>query len=153
MRARDFFASVRAASHDASVARAQLDELEMRALSLGSPGAGGVSGGGSDVNGTAAADALVDREEALRRRRDADYALIDRACEVLYGVGGEGGVARAIGVRYAEVVWHRDCGEETWARVAEVLGVSVSTAKRCYGVAMDYVDSVGLGGAAAAREV
>lgn len=153
MGAREFFDSVRSASADASRARAELEALEERRLSLGGHGSSPVSGTRSDVNRTSASIALVDREAALHRRVEEDYALLDRACEVIYGSDNDHGIERGVGTRFADVVWHRSCGGESWGEVAASTGLSVSTVKRYYWAAMDYVDSVGLLGAAASAEV
>lgn len=149
MTARDFFDAVRAASGDASRAKAELEGLEERRLSLGGHGTMAVSGGGADVNGTAASVAYLDRERALHRRVEEDYALLDQACEVIYGADNEHGIERGIGTRFADVVWHRSCGEESWDEVAASVGMSRRTCVRYYEAAMDYVDSVGI---VAARE-
>lgn len=149
MTARDFFDAVRAASGDAGRAKAELEGLEERRLSLGHHGTMAVSGGGSDVNGTAASVAFLDRERALHRRVEEDYALLDKACEVIYGADNEHGIERGIGTRFADVVWHRSCGEESWDEVAASVGMSRRTCVRYYEAAMDYVDSVGI---VAARE-
>lgn len=153
MGAREFFEAVRAASADASRARAELEALEERRLSLGSHGSSPVSGTRSDVNGTSASIALVDRERALHRRIEGDYAILDRACEVIYGVDNDHGIERGLGTRFADVVWHRSCGERTWDEVAASTKMGKSTAKRYYWAAMDYVDSVGLLGAMEGEEV
>lgn len=153
MGARDFFESARAASRDAARARAELERMEQRRLSLGSSAAASVSSSRRDVNGTAASIALVDREAALHRRVEEDYRLLDMACEVIYGADGEHGIRRGLGPAYADVVWHRACGDETWAVVSALVGLSRRTCVRYYGVAMDYVDSVGLEGAAGSSEV
>ena len=143
MGAREFFESVRAASRDASNAKEELEEMEERRLSLGSPGAGSVSGSHADVNGTARSIALVDREAALHRRVEGDYALIQRACDVIFGTDNDRGIELGLGKRYADVVWHRACGDESWPQVARSLKLSQSTCYRCYAIAMDYCDSAG----------
>ena len=153
MTAREFFDSVRDASADASRARDELEALEERRLSLGSAGSGGVSCQRADVNGTARSIALVDREAALHRRVEADYALLDRACEVIYGADNDHGIERGMGTRFADVVWHRSCGQGTWDEVAAATGLSRRSCVRYYDAAMDYVDSVGLTGAAGGEEV
>lgn len=99
MGAREFFEAVRSASADASRAKAELEALEERRLSLGGHGSSPVSGTRHDVNGTAASIALVDREAALHRRVEEDYALLDRACEVIYGADGDHGIERGLGTR------------------------------------------------------
>ncbi|MDO4428548.1 MAG: hypothetical protein Q4B91_03450 [Atopobiaceae bacterium] len=153
MAAREFFEAVRAASADARRARAELEALEERRLSLGGHGASPVSGTRSDVNGTSASIALVDREVVLHRRVEEDYALLDRACEVIYGVDNDHGIERGMGTHFADVVWHRACGEESWDEVAVSVGMSRRTCVRYYEAAMDYVDSVGLVGSIDGAEV
>lgn len=153
MTARDFFEAVRAASADATRAKAELDALGERRLSLGGHGTMAVSGGGADVNGTSASVAYLDREAALHRRVEEDYALLDRACEVIYGADGAHGIERGLGTRFADVVWHRACGDEIWETVAASTGLSRRTCVRYYEAAMDYCDSVGLAGAVDGGEV
>ena len=137
----------------ASRAKAELEALEERRLSLGGHGSSPVSGTRSDVNGTAASIALVDRETALHRRVEEDYALLDRACEVIYGADGDHGIERGLGTRFADVVWHRSCGEETWDEVSRAVRMSEKTCRRYYDAAMDYCDSLGLVGAIEGGEV
>lgn len=153
MTARDFFEAVRAASADATRAKAELDALGERRLSLGGHGTMAVSGGGADVNGTSASVAYLDREAALHRRVEEDYALLDRACEVIYGTDNDRGIERGVGPTFADVVWHRACGDESWDEVAASTGMSARTCRRYYAVAMDYCDSVGLAGAVDGAEV
>lgn len=153
MGAREFFEAAREASRDAARAREQLEDLEERRLSLGSPGSGSVSGSHADVNGTSRSIALVDREAALHRRVEEDYALLDRACEVIYGTDNDHGIERGIGPSFADVVWHRACGDETWETVAASTGLSRRTCVRYYEAAMDYCDSVGIVGAVEGYEV
>ena len=153
MTARDFFEAVRAASADATRAKAELDALGERRLSLGGHGTMAVSGGGADVNGTSASVAYLDREAALHRRVEEDYALLDRACEVIYGTDNDHGIERGVGPTFADVVWHRACGDESWDEVAASTGMSARTCRRYYAVAMDYCDSVGLAGAVDGAEV
>lgn len=137
MTARDFFEVVREAVRDFAKAELELAGLEERRLSLGGHGTMAVSGGGSDVNGTSASVAYLDREAALRRRVEEDRSLIRFANEVVDGID------LGIGSRFADVVWHRACSDETWPRVAESTKLSQSTCLRYYAAAMDYCDSVG----------
>lgn len=65
----------------------------------------------------------VDREEQLRDRMDEDYALIDRACVVLYGPDQRtGGINKLVSSAWASVLWWRYCAAETWEGVAHAVG-------------------------------
>ena len=124
----------------------------MRAASPGGSGVPASRGSRRDPGGMGAVDRAVDYEARVRPVLEADRALVRRALAVLYGDGGAGGVAKGIGLDYAEAVRLRACEAMTWDGVAERLAASSSTARRWYAVAMDYIDAVGLDGAAEGAE-
>lgn len=81
-----------------------------------------------DVNGMGRVDARIDLEAAKRRAVEEDYALIERAASVLYGLmqRGEGGVAALLGLREADVM---DCyylKAMTWPQVVDAMDIGES---------------------------
>ena len=142
-----FFLAAREASRDAESIRQQLITLESKALSIG--------GGGFEPRTRSTPDphrmegrivAYADRERALRARADEDYALIGRACRVLYGSDedGHGGVAQHVGTLHADVLWWRYLDDSPWKQVASVLGVSVTTCHAAANSAIAWLDETGV---------
>ena len=146
MTARDFFESVRAASIDVDRCRRQLERLEARARSLG--------GGGFEPRTRSTPDphrmegriaAYMDMDAQLDARMEADYALIDRACRVIYGPDedGRGGVASHFAPVYADVLWWRYCAAEDWRHVARAVDYSISQARMLASTALAWIDECG----------
>lgn len=141
--ARDFFDAAREAARDADRIARQLDGMERRALALG--------GGGfeprvrstpdPDRTGRAVA-ALLDNEAVLRQRQESDYALIDAACELLYGADRRSGLYALVGWP-ADAIFHHYLALRTWDEVAEMMGYSVRHVQTCVASALDYADSNG----------
>lgn len=141
--ARDFFEAAREAARDAERIRRQLDSMEQRALSLG--------GGGFEprVRSTPEPDrigrgvaAKVDNEAVLRERQQADRALIDAACELLYGADRRSGLYALVGWP-ADAIFHHYLALRIWDEVAEMMGYSVRHVQTCVASALDYADSNG----------
>jgi hypothetical protein len=141
--ARDFFNAARRASKDAAAITRQLDTLENRALGMG--------GGGFDprVRSTPAHDrmgmavaALVDRETKLRAQLEADYALIDKACALLYGTDNERGL-RSLVEWPADALFYHYLALLTWNETANRLGYSTSYVRYQANAALDFVDANG----------
>lgn len=151
MGAADFFESVRAAALEKGRIERRLERMRA-SISGGGSSVAASTGGGRDAHGMGRVDRAVDYEARVRPLLDADRALVERARRVLYGDDGDGGVAKGIGTDYADTVWWRACEAKTWDEVADACAASRSTAKRWYSVAIDYMDAVGLEGAAAGRE-
>lgn len=122
--ARDFFEAVREASREAERTRLTLMQMEAReGVRAQGYEAQGRSGHMSDR--TAATDARVDYEERMRERIEADYALIDLACRVLYGEeSGKGGVDALMGSAVADCLSFRYVDARPWREVAALLGYS-----------------------------
>lgn len=142
--AREFFEAVAEANRDAERVRSQLDALEHNAI--------GIGGGGFEprVRSTPAHDrmgeavaSLVDQESALRRRLDEDYALIDLACEVLYGTDIQNGLHALVGWRADALALHYLNGY-TWATVGNLLGYTEQHVQRQARVAMETCDTWGI---------
>ena len=120
--------------------------MERQALSVGSPSFDApVRGGERDRIGRDVA-ALVDREARLNGRIESDYALIDAACEILYGRDGmsDGLTALVPLPWWADAIYHRYLGLRTWPEVAELLGVTTRNAQKCVRAAFDIADGYGL---------
>ena len=143
--ARELFEAAREASRDAERIRRQLLAMEDRATSLGGGGLGARvrSTGDPDRMGARVA-AKVDREQQLARRQTEDLNLVDRACEVLYGRGGGGGLDRLVPEAWwCDVLWWRYLEGATWEEVGEAVGYSP---RRCFDVAqaaLDIADAAG----------
>lgn len=141
--AREMFEVAREAARDAARISRQLDGMERRALALG--------GGGFEprVRSTHDPDrigrsvaALVDHEDVLLQRQDADYALIDAACEVLYGPDNRSGLYALVGWP-ADAIYHHYLALRTWEETADLLGYSVRHVCREVDVAFDMADANG----------
>ena len=141
--AREMFEAAREAARDAARISRQLDGMERRALALG--------GGGFEprIRSTHDPDrigrsvaALVDHEDVLMQRQDADYALIDAACEVLYGPDNRSGLYALVGWP-ADAIYHHYLALRTWDDTASLLGYSVRHVCREVDVAFDVADANG----------
>ena len=141
--AREMFEAAREAARDAARISRQLDGMERRALALG--------GGGFEprIRSTHDPDrigrsvaALVDHEDVLLQRQDADYALIDAACEVLYGPDNRSGLYALVGWP-ADAIYHHYLALRTWDDTASLLGYSVRHVCREVDVAFDVADANG----------
>ena len=89
-------------------------------------------------------DRRIDYEERCRRR-DEDYALIDCACEVIYGRDQcSGGIDAILGSAYADALWWRYCAAATWPEVAGGVGMSERFCRVAVRVALDTIDAYGL---------
>lgn len=143
--ARDLFESAREASLDAEHIRRQLVAMEERALSPGGGGDGPVVRGTPDPQRSSRrADALLDREESLRRRQEDDYRLIDLASWVLYGTDNETGLASLVPAWWCDALWwhYLDCA--SWRDTARAVGYSEQRCKQVRDLALDTVDSWGI---------
>lgn len=140
MRARDFFESVREASREAERTRHTIMRMEgnerPRGMSLH------VGGGSSRTDAMQPSDRLMDYEAMMRRRIDGDWALIDRACVVLYGEDqmGGGGLCADRSSAWADVLYHRYVDALRWAEVGDLLGYSERQCKRMADDALGWMD-------------
>lgn len=144
MTAHEFFEAAREASRDAERCNRQLASLESRMLALG--------GGGFEprVRSTpdpqrmqVRANAYVDMEAALTRRREEDYALIDSACRVLYGTDSDAGLWALVGWR-ADLLAQHYLNDRTWAEVGAIMGYSASHCQQQAQVALEVADGWGM---------
>ena len=144
--AREFFEAVRDASREAERTRLTLMRREAReGVRAQGYEAQGRSGHTSDR--TAATDARIDHEERMRERIEADYALIDLACRVLYGEeSGKGGVDRLMGSAVADCISFRYVDSRPWPEVAALMGYSrwsVNSLRDLCQQGFDAVDALG----------
>lgn len=141
--AREFFDAAREAARDAERIARQLDGMERRALALGGGGFEGRVRSTPDPDriGRGVA-AKVDNEGVLRERQQADRALIDAACELLYGADNRSGLYALVGWP-ADAIFHHYLALRTWDEVAEMMGYSVRHVQTCVASALDYADSNG----------
>lgn len=141
--AEDFFEAVRHASREAERTRLTLLQMEAReGVRAQGYEAQGSSGHMSDR--TAATDSRLDYEGRMRERIEADYALIDLACKVLYGEeSGKGGVDRLMGSAVADCISFRYVDARPWSEVSALTGYSKAQCKRLCRQGMDAVDFFG----------
>ena len=124
-RAAAFFSDVRQAALDAERCREQLEALEASArFGAGSGYHERVSTSGNAVERRLAS--YVNQHDQLERRRDRDFALIDKACAVLYGADqtGNGGGLCVLNPRWADVLWWFYCAGSVWKQVSSFTGFS-----------------------------
>lgn len=143
MDTRAFFESARAAAVDAQRAGRELAEMEEADASLGG------SGFEPRVRSTPDPDAIgrrvvsaFDRRAMLEARQEADYRLIDRACELLYGADNRSGLYALVGWP-ADAIYHHYLGLRTWEDAAALMGYSVRHVQTCVAAAFDLADANG----------
>ena len=103
MAARDIFEEARDASWELHRHDMRYNAMEARALSLGGQQESHVSSGGI-ADRMRSVDALVDYEAMMGRYEREWCAKVDRAVALLYGWDWQGGIARSLGMAYAEVL-------------------------------------------------
>ena len=141
--ARSFFEAARDASVECERTREALLRMEAReGVRAQGYEAQGRSGHASDR--TAATDARIDYEERMRERVEADYALIDVACRVLYGSeSGKGGVDALMGSAVADAISFRYVDARPWSEVAALTGYSERQCHRLVETGFNAVDFLG----------
>lgn len=105
MGARELFEDARQASFELHRHDLRYNAMERRALSLGGASDSKVASG-SIRDGMAPVASMVDYEAMMERRTAEWCAAVDRAVRVLYGSDWDHGLARELGLGYAEVL---DC--------------------------------------------
>ena len=142
--AREFFQAASAAARDAERASRQLDELESDAESLCSSGFEPRvrSTGDPDRMGARVAHRM-DRRDMLEARIADDYALIDAACEVLYGEDNRSGLWALVGWP-ADAIYHHYLALRTWEDTADLVCYSEPHVRREVAVALDVADANGM---------
>lgn len=144
MRARDFFESVRNAALEAERTRQTIIRLEGRELPHGMSFEGSGRGGiKPDVMHSS--DSTMDYEAMMERRIKQDWALIDRACVILYGKNqmGDGGICKDKSSLWADALWWRYCAAGTWDDVIVGIGYSERQCHRIIDDALSWIDETG----------
>ena len=143
-RARAFFEDVRQAAIDAERCKVQLDAMEVRARFGSSNGIHErVSTSGNGVERRTIN--YINHHDQLEKRRDRDFALIDKACAVLYGADqmGSGGLC-ALNPRWADTLWWVYCAASLWKEVAAHTGYSKRQCQQYRTDALKALDRLGL---------
>lgn len=121
---KELFEATREAVQDAARVALALDELDASAAHVsGGLVVGAIGGGhaGNDRVGRIVVGQLRQREKLEKRLAD-DLALIDRACEVLYGSDQtSSGLAQIAPSWWADAIYHRYIGCQKWEKVAQLV--------------------------------
>lgn len=118
---------------------------EMRAREGLRARACGAGGGRQQTDSMRATDQRIDYERACRRRVEEDRALVGFAERVLFGDGGEGGLASLMrGAPYADVLHCYYCEAMTWQETAQALGMSRRWCQGAASTALETIDHDGL---------
>ena len=142
MTARELFEDARQASFELHRHDLRYNAMERRALSLGGASDSKVASG-SIRDGMAPVASMVDYEAMMARRVAEWCAAVDRAVRVLYGSDWDHGLARELGLGYAEVL---DCiyiQRESIRSTALRLHYSRRTVAYMRNRALRFVDAVG----------
>lgn len=142
MGARELFEDARQASFELHRHDLRYNAMERRALSLGGASDSKVASG-SIRDGMAPVASMVDYEAMMGRRVAEWCAAVDRAVRVLYGSDWDHGLARELGLGYAEVL---DCiyiQRESIRSTALRLHYSRRTVAYMRNRALRFVDAVG----------
>ena len=142
MTARELFEAARQASFELWRHDMRYDAMERRALSLGGASDAKVSPGGiRDRMG--AVDAMADYEAMMERRVAEWCAAVDLAVAVLYGADWEHGVAKELGIGYAEVLDLIYIQRESLRATAARTHFSRRTCAYMRNRALAFIDAVG----------
>lgn len=143
--ARELFDAAREAALDAERCRRQLEDIERRALSVGSPSFGPLVSGSDHDRLTREVAAMVDRERELEGRIEDDYRLIDAACAVLYGRDGmSDGLASIAPPWWADAIYQHYLALHTWSVVAVMMCYSAPHVRKAVQAAFELMDSMGM---------
>ena len=122
--AEDFFEAVRQASREAERTRLTLLQMEAREGVRAQGYEPRVMVGG-ERDHMAHTDSRIDYEARMQERIEADYQLLDMACQVLYGSeSGKGGVDALMGSAVADCISFRYVDARPWSEVAALMGYS-----------------------------
>ena len=141
--ARDLFEAARQASYELWRHDVRYGAMESRALSLGGASEAKVASG-SIRDRMAAVDAMADYEAMMERRVAEWCASVDLACSVLYGRDWDHGVAKELGIGYAEVLDLIYIQRESMRSTAQRLHYSRRTVAYMRNRALSFVDAVGV---------
>lgn len=144
--AQEFFEAARSAAIEVARYNERVSRMEQTEGLRGAPLSGTRGGSRRDVNGMARVDARIDLEAAEWRHIEEDYALIDRAASVLFGMTqrGDGGVDALLGWREAKIMDLYYLKAWTWPQVADAMGLSQDWCRALRSSAVDVCDSYGI---------
>lgn len=144
--AREFFEAARSAVLEVAAYNDRVSRMRETEGLRGASFSGTRSPQRRDVNGMARVDARIDLEAAERAHIEEDYALIDRAASVLFGMTqrGDGGVDALLGWREAKVMDLYYIEGMTWRQVADVMGMSDGWCRSLANAAIDMCDAYGI---------
>ena len=152
--ARDLLEAARSASDDYASCERQLIVLRARAEHVGGGVVAGSVGGATSPDGLERrVTALVDREAELEGRMARDEAVIEAACELLYGEDGRGGLSALVPTFWADALWWHYLQGLKWVEVGEVLSYSPDHLKACARQAIEIADGYGVARAAEGRGI
>lgn len=142
--ARDLFEAARSARFEERRTMRTIGEMRAReGLRARACGAGG--GGRPQDDPMRATDQRIDYERVCRRRVEEDRALVGFAEKVLFGDGGDGGLASLMGgMPYADVLHCYYCEAMTWQETAQTVGMSRRWCQDAASIALDTIDHDGL---------
>ena len=145
--ARELFEAARAAAQEVARYHERVSRMEQTEGLRGASLSGARSPQRRDVNGMGRVDARIDLEAAERRHIEEDYALIDRAASVLFGMAqrGDGGVDALLGWREAKIMDLYYLEAMTWKQVSSMMGVSQDWCRTLRDSALDVCDAYGMG--------
>ena len=141
-RARDLFDAVRDASYELWRHDATYNAMERRALALGGGNPSPVRSG-SQSDRTKSVDAMVDFESMMQSKVDEWCRLVDYGEAVLYGIDWKHGIAKSLGIGYAEVLELIYVQRLSMKETAKRLKFSMSTCQRMRSKAFSYIDAIG----------
>lgn len=140
---RELFEAARDAAGESERTLVQLRRMEESEQRLGGGIVAAVSRGEAP-DPRRRTDERLDLEAMMGRRLEEDDRLMDFATTLLYGEKrGEGGVAALLGTDYADLLWWRYLGRESWERASQAAGWSRRAARRKAEEAFDLMDALG----------
>lgn len=151
--AREFFEAARSAAIEVASYNERVSRMEQTEGLRGAPLSSARGGSRRDVNGMSRVDARIDLEAAERRHIEEDYALIDRAASVLFGLTqrGAGGVDALLGWREAMIMDLYYLEGWSWRQVANAMDLSEDWCRTLRNVSLDVCDAYGIDAVIAAR--
>ena len=141
LRAKEYFESVRAEVLRVERSRSMLEK--MRSSEGARAQSYEISAGRAGGDPMDAVGSRMDMEGRLADRIARADLEASRACEVLYGADGRGGLAKLKGSRYADAVCMFYVQGSTWAETAEAMMCSKQWCRSLAAAAFDFIDGVG----------
>ena len=155
MNAREFFDMAREASFEIDRIRRQLDALDHAATKVAAPNLDARTDSGSVRGIDARIVGTLERREALERRLEEDYAIIDRANAILYGADNmtEGLQRLCPSHWWADAIALHYLTCLTWYEVGAVLGFGEQYTYQRARAALDIADAYGMCSTIAGRGI